>query len=66
MRCCIRLATGGTISISALFMAGVPGLLLGFSLIILCLADRLTRQASMARPWRKDALKITIDAAWGR
>jgi len=32
------LATGGTISISALFMAGVfPGLLLGFSLIILCL-----------------------------
>src|SRR5664279_1394408 len=32
------LATGGTISISALFMAGVfPGLLLGFALIILCL-----------------------------
>ena len=32
------LATGGAISISALFMAGVfPGLLLGFSLIILCL-----------------------------
>src|SRR5277367_2194396 len=32
------LATGGTISVIALFMAGVfPGLLLGFSLIILCL-----------------------------
>src|ERR1700689_3486483 len=32
------LATGGTISISALFMAGgFPGLFLGFSLIILCL-----------------------------
>src|SRR5881392_3809751 len=32
------LATGGAISISALFMAGVfPGLLLGLSLIILCL-----------------------------
>ena len=32
------LASGGAISISALFMAGVfPGLLLGFSLIILCL-----------------------------
>src|SRR6201994_2255361 len=32
------LATGGTISISALFMAGVfPGLLLGFSLIVLFL-----------------------------
>src|SRR6266853_762243 len=32
------LATGGTISISALFRAGVfPGLLLGFSIIVLCL-----------------------------
>ena len=32
------LATGGTISIISLFMAGVvPGLLLGFSLIMLCL-----------------------------
>src|SRR5437773_12147198 len=33
------LATGGVISITSLFMAGVvPGLLLGFALIILCLA----------------------------
>src|SRR6202035_2224007 len=33
------LATGGTISIISLFMAGVvPGLLLGFSLIVLCVA----------------------------
>ena len=33
------LATGGTISIISLFMAGVvPGLLLGFSLVLLCLA----------------------------
>ena len=32
------LATGGTISIFSLFLAGiVPGLLLGFSLIVLCL-----------------------------
>ncbi|MGJ5130534.1 MULTISPECIES: TRAP transporter large permease subunit [unclassified Bradyrhizobium] len=32
------LAPGGTISISALFMAGVfPGPLLGFSLILLCI-----------------------------
>src|SRR5450432_2724474 len=32
------LATGGTISIISLFMAGVvPGLLLGFTLIVLCL-----------------------------
>src|SRR5205085_5123183 len=33
------LAAGGTISIAALFVAGVfPGLLLGLSLIVLCLA----------------------------
>src|SRR6201981_1799091 len=33
------LATGGTVSITALFMAGVfPGLLLGFSVLLLCLA----------------------------
>ena len=32
------LATGGTISIISLFMAGVvPGLLLGLSLILLCI-----------------------------
>src|SRR5262252_9141399 len=61
------LATGGTISISALFMAGVfPGLLLGFSLIILCLAiayrEGHPQGQSVAA---KDAVKITIDAAWG-
>src|SRR6267142_755391 len=61
------LATGGTISISALFMAGVfPGLLLGFSLSILCLAiayrDKHPHGQTVAA---KDALKITIDAAWG-
>src|SRR5262244_355208 len=61
------LATGGTISISALFMAGVfPGLLLGFSLIILCLviAYRDGHPKGSAVPVR-DAVKITIDAAWG-
>src|SRR6267154_1410781 len=61
------LATGGTISISALFMAGVfPGLLLGFSLIILCLviAYRDKHPQGQSAPAR-DALKITIDAAWG-
>src|ERR1700682_4575400 len=61
------LATGGTISISALFMAGVfPGLLLGFSLIVLCLViayrDKHPHGQTVAA---KDALKITIDAAWG-
>src|SRR2546427_5109060 len=61
------LATGGTISISALFMAGVfPGLLLGFSLIILCLviAYRDKHPHGQTVP-AKDALTITIDAAWG-
>jgi len=61
------LATGGTISISALFMAGVfPGLLLGFSLIILCLviAYRNRHPRGQTVP-AKDALRITIDAAWG-
>src|ERR1700684_1712318 len=61
------LATGGTISIISLFMAGVlPGLLLGFSLIILCLVfayrDQHPRGQTVAG---KDAVKITIDAAWG-
>src|SRR3979490_3066839 len=61
------LATGGTIFIRALFMAGVfPGLLLGFSLIILCLViayrDKHPHGQTVAA---KDALKITIDAAWG-
>jgi tripartite ATP-independent transporter DctM subunit len=61
------LATGGAISISALFMAGVfPGLLLGFSLIVLCLvlAYREGHPRGDVVPVR-DAAKISIDAAWG-
>src|SRR5271165_5184472 len=61
------LATGGTISIISLFMAGVaPGLLLGFSLIILCLvvAYREGHPRGQTVP-AKDAIRITIDAAWG-
>src|SRR6202048_4570307 len=61
------LATGGTISISALFMAGVfPGLLLGFSLIILFLviAYRNGHPRGQTVP-AKDAPGIVIDAAWG-
>src|SRR6202162_5993394 len=61
------LATGGSISIISLFMAGVvPGLLLGFALMVLCLViayrDKHPRGTSM--PVR-DALKVTVDAAWG-
>src|SRR5271169_4703016 len=61
------LATGGTISVISLFMAGVvPGLLLGFSIIILCLviAYRDGHPRGQTVPLR-EAIKITIDAAWG-
>ncbi|MES5481122.1 TRAP transporter large permease [Bradyrhizobium sp. INPA03-11B] len=61
------LATGGTISISALFMAGVfPGLLLGFSLIILCLAVAYREKHPHGQTVpAKDAFRIAIDASWG-
>jgi tripartite ATP-independent transporter DctM subunit len=61
------LATGGTISIISLFMAGVvPGLLLGFSLVILCLviAYRDGHPRGQSVPLR-EAGKITFDALWG-
>ena len=61
------LATGGTISIISLFMAGVvPGLLLGFSLVVLCLviAYRDGHPRGQTVPLR-EAVKITIDAPWG-
>jgi tripartite ATP-independent transporter DctM subunit len=61
------LATGGAISIIGLFMAGVvPGLLLGFALILLCLymAYRDGHPRGEAVPLR-EALKITFDALWG-
>jgi tripartite ATP-independent transporter DctM subunit len=61
------LATGGTISIISLFMAGVvPGLLLGFSIMVLCVViayrDGHPRGQSVAL---RDALKITFEALWG-
>src|SRR6202007_252129 len=61
------LATGGTISISALFMAGVfPGLLLGFSLVILFLVMRYCAGHPRGQTGAaKDAVKISIEAAWG-
>jgi len=61
------LATGGSISIISLFMAGVlPGLLLGFSIVMLCLviAYRDGHPRGTSVPAR-DAVKISIDAAWG-
>src|SRR5438067_9375197 len=61
------LATGGVISITSLFMAGiVPGLLLGLALIILCLyiAYREGHPTGQSVPL-PDAVRITIDALWG-
>ena len=61
------LATGGTISIISLFMAGVvPGLLLGVALVFLVIfiAYRDGHPKGDAVPLR-DAVRITIDAAWG-
>jgi tripartite ATP-independent transporter DctM subunit len=61
------LATGGTISIISLFMAGViPGLLLGFSLILLVIAIgyRDGHPKGDSVPF-KEAVKISIEAMWG-
>jgi tripartite ATP-independent transporter DctM subunit len=61
------LATGGSISIISLFIAGVvPGLLLGFSIIVLCLviAYRDGHPRGTSVPMR-DAVKISIEAGWG-
>jgi tripartite ATP-independent transporter DctM subunit len=61
------LAAGGTISIGALFLAGVlPGLLLGLSLVILCLviAQREKYPKGRVVPLR-EAARIAVEALWG-
>src|SRR4249920_3985995 len=61
------IATGGTVSIAALFMAGVfPGLLFGACLIglILWTARKKNFPAGRVVPL-KEALKIALDAVWG-
>jgi tripartite ATP-independent transporter DctM subunit len=61
------LAAGGTVSIAALFVAGVlPGLLMGLTLAGLCLliARRENYPKGEVIPL-KQALKIAIDALWG-
>src|SRR6266849_11048128 len=61
------LATGGTISVISLFMAGiVPGLLLAVSLIILVLiiGYRDKHPRGVAVPMR-DAGKVIVEAIWG-
>jgi tripartite ATP-independent transporter DctM subunit len=61
------LAAGGSVSIAALFMAGVlPGLLLGLTLAVLCLV--IAKKKNFPRGERvplKQALWICVDALWG-
>lgn len=61
------LATGGTVSIAALFIAGIlPGLLLSFSLMVMCVAFAHKRGYPKGErvPFRQ-ALKIFVDTLWG-
>jgi tripartite ATP-independent transporter DctM subunit len=61
------LAAGGTVSVAHLFMAGViPGLLLGLSLMALCLiiAHRQNFPKGEVISFRQ-AIKIAADAFWG-
>lgn len=61
------MAAGGTVSIGALFMAGVvPGLLLGLTLAVLCLytARRDNYPRGEVIPLRQ-ALKLAGEALWG-
>jgi tripartite ATP-independent transporter DctM subunit len=61
------IATGGTVSIAALFMAGVfPGLLFGACIVglVLLTARRRGFPASEVIPLRQ-ALRIALDALWG-
>ncbi|KPD58363.1 TRAP transporter large permease [Yersinia pestis] len=61
------LATGGTVSISALFIAGiVPGLLLSLTLMLMCVGFAYKRGYPKGErvPFRQ-ALKIFVDTLWG-
>jgi tripartite ATP-independent transporter DctM subunit len=61
------LAAGGTVSIAHLFLAGVmPGLLLGFTLMTMCLFVARKQNFPKGEPIPlRQALKISIDALWG-
>jgi len=61
------LALGGSVSIAHLFVAGFfPGLLLGLSLIILCLGIARRENYPRGEPVPLNrAIKITLEALWG-
>jgi tripartite ATP-independent transporter DctM subunit len=61
------LAAGGTVSIAHLFLAGVfPGLLLGASLMVMCIAMAYRRGYPKGEtvPLRQ-ALRLSLEAGWG-
>lgn len=61
------LAAGGTVSIGALFLAGImPGLLLGGTLAVMCIyfAHKNNYPKGDVIPF-KQAVKISIEALWG-
>ncbi|MDN5680146.1 MAG: TRAP transporter large permease [Ewingella sp.] len=61
------LATGGTVSIAALFIAGIlPGLLLSLTLMVMCVVFAHKRGYPKGeRVPFKQALKIFVDTLWG-
>ena len=61
------IATGGTVSIAALFMAGIfPGLLFGACIVGLVLYTARKRNFPAGRVVPlKEAMKIALDAVWG-
>jgi len=61
------LAAGGTISIAHLFLAGVlPGLLLGLTLMTMCLFVARKQNFPTGEPIPlRQAVKISIEAIWG-
>lgn len=61
------LATGGTVSIAALFIAGIlPGLLLSFTLMVMCVGFAHKRGYPKGeRVQFRQALKIFLDTLWG-
>jgi tripartite ATP-independent transporter DctM subunit len=61
------LAAGGSVSIAALFLAGVlPGLILGLTLATMCLFIAKKKDFPKGRTIpMKEALKIVVDALWG-
>lgn len=61
------LAAGGSVSVAALFLAGVlPGLILGLTLSVMCLfiAKKQNFPKGRSIPL-KEAIKICVDALWG-